>query len=102
MVALLFEVYGAFCVFALIVFLVWAAVAKLRPDLDEEEFDLAELEKLKKLASSEESDGDLSIESPIIEKPSWSPPARAVKQSKQPIRRRPHLFHTRKSHTTWS
>ena len=51
MVALVFEVYGAICFFSLIAFLVWAAVAKLRPDLDEEEFDLAELEKLKRLVS---------------------------------------------------
>jgi hypothetical protein len=105
MVALFFEVYGAFCVFALVVFLVWAAVAKLRPDLDEEELDLAELEKLeklKKLVSSEESCGALSIESPIIEKPSSLPPARPVKQGKRSIRTRPHLFHTRKPRTTWS
>ena len=33
MVALVFEVYGAFCLFSLIAFLVLAAVAKLRPDL---------------------------------------------------------------------
>jgi hypothetical protein len=46
MTALVFEAYGALCCFALAVFLAWAAVAKLRPDLDEEEFDLAELEKL--------------------------------------------------------
>lgn len=105
MVALFFEVYGAFCVFALVVFLVWAAVAKLRPDLDEEELDLAELEKLeklKKLVSSKESDGALSIESPIIEKPFSSPPARPVKQGKRSIQMRPHLFHTRKPRTTWS
>src|ERR1700722_12771825 len=47
MIALVFEAYGALCVFALVVFLAWASVAKLRPDLDEEEFDLAKLEKLK-------------------------------------------------------
>ncbi len=47
MVALVFEVYGAFCLFSLIAFLVWASVAKLRPDLDEEEFDFIELEKLR-------------------------------------------------------
>ena len=99
MVALFLELYGAFCVFALVVFLVWAAVAKLRPDLDEEELDLAKLEKL---VSSEESGGALSIESPIIEKPSSSPPARPVKQGKRSIRMRPHLFHTRKPRTTWS
>jgi hypothetical protein len=102
MVALFFEVYGALCLFALVVFLVWASVAKLRPDLDEEELDLAELEKLKKLVNSEQSDGDLSIESPIVEKPSWSPPARPIVQSTRPVRRRPHLFHTRKPRTTWS
>jgi hypothetical protein len=86
MMALIFEAYGALCFFALVVFVAWAAVAKLRPDLDEDEFDLAEFEKL-------------SIHPPIIEEPSRSPPARPVKQSKAPIRRRPHLFHTRKPNT---
>ncbi|HEY1864895.1 MAG TPA: hypothetical protein VGG77_14695 [Roseiarcus sp.] len=100
MVALFFEVYGAFCVFALVVFLVWAAVAKLRPDLDEEEFDLAKLEKLNKLVGTEPSGDALSIEPPIIEKPSWSASARPVKQSERSIRRRPPLFHTRKPRTT--
>jgi hypothetical protein len=99
MVALVFEVYGALCVFALVVFLVWARAAKLRPDLDEEELDL---EKLKMLVSSEQSGGALSIESPIIEKPSSSPPARPVKRGKRSIRMRPHLFHTRRPRTTWS
>ena len=47
MIALIFEVYGALCFFSLIAFIVWAAVAKLRPDLDEEEFDFVELEELK-------------------------------------------------------
>jgi hypothetical protein len=82
MMALIFEAYGALCFFALVVFLAWAAVAKLRPDLDEEVFDLAEFEKVS-----------------IVEEPSRSPPARPVKPSKAPIRRRPHLFHTRKPHT---
>src|ERR1700722_5997583 len=99
MVALFFEVYGAFSVFALVVFLVWAAVAKLRPDLEEEELDLAELKKLK---SSDESCGAPSIESPIIEKPSSSPRTRPVKRGKGSIRTRPHLFHTPKPRTTWS
>jgi hypothetical protein len=45
MIALVFEAYGALCCFALAVFLAWAAVAKLRPDLGEQEFDLAELKK---------------------------------------------------------
>ena len=90
MIALIFEAYGALCLFALVVFLIWASVAKLRPDLDEEELDLAELEKLKKLVSSEPSGDALSIEPPIIEEPSWSPPARPVKRSKRPIRTRPN------------
>jgi hypothetical protein len=97
MVALVFETYGAFCLFSLIAFLVWACVAKLRPDLDE---DIDELEKLQKLVSSEQSGDALLIEPPIIEEPSWPPPARPLKQSKRPIRRRPHLFHTHKPHTT--
>jgi hypothetical protein len=100
MVALVFEVYGAFCFFSLIAFVVWAAVAKLRPDLDEEELDIAELEKLKKLVSSEPSGEALSIEPPIIEEPFWSPPAPPVKRSKRPIRTRPHLFLTRKPRLT--
>ena len=100
MVAFVFEVYGAFCFFSLIAFLVLASVAKLRPDLEEEELDLAELEKLKKLVSSEPSDDPLSIEPPIIEEPFWSPPARPVKQSKRLTRARPRLFHTRKPRLT--
>ena len=100
MIALVFEAYGALCFFALVAFLVLAAVARLRPDLDEEEFDLAELEKLKKLVSSERSGDSLSIESAIIEEPSWPPPARLADQGKRTIRRRPYLFHTRNPHTT--
>jgi hypothetical protein len=99
MVALVFEVYGAFCLFSLIAFLVLAAVAKLRPDLEEEEFDFIELEKLKQLVSTERSGDALSIEPPIIEEPSGSPPARRAEQSKRPIRGRPHLLHGRKPHT---
>jgi len=50
--------YGAFCLFCLIAFLIWASFAKLKPDLDEPEFDLQELERLRKLASGEQSDPD--------------------------------------------
>ena len=100
MVALVFEVYGAFCSFSLIAFLVWASVAKLRPDLEEEEFDFIELEKLKKLVYPESSDYALSLEPAIIEDPFWSPPARLVKPRKRPMRARPHLFHTRKPRMT--
>jgi hypothetical protein len=98
MLALFFEAYGAICFLSLVAFLVLAAVAKLRPDLDEEEFDLAELEKLKKLVSTDRFGDALSIEPPIIDEPSCSTPPRPVKQSKRLIRRRPHLFHTRKPH----
>ena len=62
MIALVFEVYGAVCFVALIAFLVLAAMAKLRPDLEEEQFDFIELEKLKKLVNSERSDDVLSLE----------------------------------------
>jgi hypothetical protein len=86
MIALVFGVYGAVCFFSLIAFLVLAAVAKLRPDLDEEEFDFAPLEKLK-------------IEDPIVEL-SRSAPPRPVKQSKRPARVRPHLLHGRNPRTT--
>jgi hypothetical protein len=99
MVALVFEVYGAFCLFALIAFLVLAAMAKLRPDLEEEQFDFIELDKLKKLVGSEQSDDALSIEPPIMEESFWSPPTRPVKQSKRLIRKRPLLIHMRKPRT---
>lgn len=100
MVALVLEVYGAVCFFSLVVFLAWAAVAKLRPDLDEEEFDFVELEKLKKLVSSEQYSDALPVDAPIIEDAPKSAPARLVKQSKHPVRARPHLLHTRKHRTT--
>ena len=67
MIALVLEAYGALCFFSLIAFLVLACVAKLRPDLDGPEFDLDQLEKLRKLASGEQPDfdpqvGDLTYE----------------------------------------
>ena len=86
--ALVFEAYGALCCFALAVFLAWAAVAKLRPDLDEQEFDLAEL---KKPVSLEPLGDALSIEPPIVEEP---PPGRRAKKSKRSMRERSGLFHT--------
>ena len=58
MIAVILEVYGAFCLFSLIAFLVWAWFAELRPDLDEPEFDLDDLEKLKKPAGCEQCDSD--------------------------------------------
>jgi hypothetical protein len=96
MVARVFEVYGAFCLFSLIAFLVLAGMAKLRPDLDEEEFDFIELEKLKQLASSEQFDDALSIEDPALKVLSRSAPPRPVKQGKRLIQKRPHLIRMRK------
>jgi hypothetical protein len=83
--SLVFEVYGALCLFAFVGFLALAATAKLRPDLDEEEFDpsgidFAELEKLKKLLRPGDA---LSIEPPIMEKPYWSPLSRLARQSSE-------------------
>src|ERR1700678_2512387 len=92
--ALVFEAYGALCCFALAVFLAWAAVAKLRPDLDEEEFDLVEVEKLRKPASLEPFGDALSIEPSIIEEGSWSQPERRAKKIRRSMRGRSHLFHT--------
>jgi hypothetical protein len=100
MIALVFEAYGALCFFALAAFLVLAAVAKLRPDLDEDELDLAELEKLKKLVSSEGIGDSPSIEPPLIEELSWSPPARWAERSARPIRRRKAAFHIRQHRMT--
>jgi hypothetical protein len=99
MVPLFLELYGAVCFVSFVVFLLWAAVAKLRPDLDEEEFDFIELEKLKQLISSEQSSDALPVDAPIIEDAPRSAPTRPVKQSKRPVRVRPHLLHGRKPHT---
>ena len=93
MIALVFEVYGAFCLLSLLAFLVLASVAKLRPDLDE---DLDEFEKLKKLVSSEQFGKALPVEDLTIKDPSRSEPSRTVKQSKRLIPTRPRLFHARK------
>ena len=43
MIASVFELYGACCFLSLIAFLVLAARAKLRPDLEEDDFDIGEL-----------------------------------------------------------
>jgi hypothetical protein len=97
-ITLVFEVYGGVCLFSLMAFLVLAAVAKLRPDLDEEELGFVELEK--KLVRSEQSGDALSLEPPIIEEAFWSEPPRPVKPSKRQIQRRPHLIHFRKPRIT--
>ena len=91
--ALVFEVYGALCLFAFVGFLALAAMAKVRPELDEEGFDPAgidfvELEKLKKLVRP----GDvLSIEPSIMEESFWSPPSPPARASSPA----PSTLHTR-------
>jgi hypothetical protein len=97
MIALVFEVWGAVSLSSLIAFLVLAAVAAFRPDLDEEEFDLIELEKLTQLANIEQSADALSLEPAIMEESSWSTPP--VKRSKRVIQRRPRLVQMRKLRT---
>ena len=88
MITAVFEVYGAFSFFSLIAFLVWAAAAKLRPDLDEEKTHIGDLEefnelqKFKNLASSEQFGNALPLEDPIVEILSRSaPPARSSRAS---------------------
>ncbi len=96
MLALVLEVYGAFSVLSLIAFLILASVAKLRSDWDEEAVDVGALEKITKLASSEQFGNALPVEHPIFEHASRSAPPRPVKQSKRLIQRRPHRIHARK------
>jgi hypothetical protein len=81
--ALVFEVYGALCLFAFVGFLALAAMAKVRPDLegfDPAGIDFVELEKLKKLVRPGEV---LSIESSIIEESFWSPPSPPARASSE-------------------
>jgi hypothetical protein len=94
-ITLVFEVYGAFCVLSLIAFLFLAAVAKLRPDLNEPDLDQEELNtgELEKLAGSAQFVNALPAEGPIVEILSRSAPPRPVKQSKHLTRRRPFLIH---------
>jgi hypothetical protein len=94
MIALVFEVYGAFCLLSLLAFLVLASVAKLRPDLDEEGFDIGEL------ANSAQFVSTLPVEDPALKVLSRSAPPRPVKQSKRLIQSRPHLIHLRKPRAT--
>jgi hypothetical protein len=98
MLALFFEFYGAVCFFSLAAFLIWAAVAKLRPDLDE---DLVEFEKLKRLISSEQASDAFPVYAPITEDDApKSAPARPVKPSKRLVQRAPRLLHARKPRMT--
>ncbi|HEY1779096.1 MAG TPA: hypothetical protein VGG79_01460 [Roseiarcus sp.] len=101
MLTLFFEAYGAFCFFSLVAFVALAAVAKHRPDLDEDEFDIGEFEKLKKLAGSEQPDATLTVEPVTVEVPSSRPPpVRVRKRRKSPIPSRLHLFHRNKPRLT--
>jgi hypothetical protein len=92
MTTLVFELYGALCVFSLVAFLIWASVAKLRPDLDEEAFDIGALEKL---SNSEEFGNALPVVRPIIKHSPRSAPPRPVKPSKR-LQGRPYSIHRRK------
>jgi hypothetical protein len=98
MIAVILEVYGAFCLFSLIAFLVWAWFAELRPDLDEPEFDLDDLEKLKKPAGCEQCDSD--HEAGEARRPSGAGPPDRTKTSAAARKREP-LFQTRKHRPTW-
>jgi hypothetical protein len=89
MVALV--LYGAFCLFCLVAFLIWASVAKLRPELDEPEFDLYELEKLRKIAGGEQPDSDPEALDPKRDDPPPPAPRRPV------IGRRRGLFQGRRA-----
>jgi hypothetical protein len=81
MTTLVFELYGAFCFFSLVVFFIWASLAKLRPDLDEEAFDIRTLQTL---SSSEEFGHVLLVaDYPIIKYSPRSAPPRPVKPSKR-------------------
>ena len=99
MLALVFEGYGALCFLSLVALIVLAAIAKFRPDLDEEGPDFIELEKLNQVVGSEQSGEALSLEPAIMEESSWSPPTRPVKRSKRLTQRRPHLIPMRKPRT---
>ena len=92
------EIYVGLCFFSLIAFVVLASVAKLRPDLDEQEFDFIEFEKPTQLVNSEQSANAFALEPAILEESSWSPP-RPVKRSKRLTQRRPRLISMRKPRT---
>ena len=98
MLALIFEIYGAFCFSSLIAFVLWSAAAKLRPDLDEERFHIGDLEEFRKLAASERFGAALPGENPLVAILSRSAPPRPIKHSKRTIQRHLHLVYTRKPH----
>ena len=93
MIASVFELYGACCFLSLIAFLVLAARAKLRPDLEEDDFNIGEL------ANPGQFVDTLPVEDPALKVLSRSTPPRPVKKGKRLIQRRPHLIHMRKPRT---
>jgi hypothetical protein len=95
MTTMFFGLYGALCFFSLVPFLIWASVAKLRPDLDEEALDIPTLEKL---SNSEEFGNALPVAHPMIKhspRLAPPPPPRPVKPSRR-LQGRPYSSHTRK------
>jgi hypothetical protein len=66
---------------------------QLRPDLDEDVFDIRTLEKV---TDPEEFGKAIPVAEPIIEHSSRSAPPRPVKPSKPMIQKRPYLIYTRK------
>ncbi len=93
MIASVFELYSALCFLSLIAFFVLAAVAKLRSDLDEDEFDIGEL------ANPGQFVDTLPVEDPALRVLSRSAPPRPLKQGKRLIQKRPHLIYMRKPRT---
>jgi hypothetical protein len=92
MIASVFELYGALCFLSLIAFLVLAARAKLRPDLDEDEFDIGEI-------ATGQFVNTLPVEDPALKVLSRSAPPRPVTHGKHLIQKRPHLIRVRKPRT---
>jgi hypothetical protein len=90
--ALFLGLYGSLCFFSSVVFLIWASVAKSRPDLDEETFNIRALEKL---ASGEEFGNALPVADLIIKHSPRLALPRPVKPSKH-RRGRPYASHTPK------
>jgi hypothetical protein len=92
MTTLLFGLYGALCFLSLVAFLIWASVAKLRPDLDEETFDIHTLEQV---SNSEEFGNSLPVRRPMIKhspRLAPPPPPRPVKPSRR-RQGRPYAIH---------
>ncbi len=92
MTTLVFQLYGAVCLFSLAAFLILASRAKLRPDLDEEAFHIRTLETL---SNSEEFVNALPVADPVIKHSPRLAPPRPFKPSRR-LQGRPHSIHTRR------